>query len=257
MTHLRKIINETILRRWGMHIERSPTLTRGALLTDYYELILDYEVRLKREAFFCLQIGANDGVSRGDDLIGYVRDYGIRGVMVEPQPAIFETLRANYREFPTITVVNKALHETDRQVVLYMLDAAALRASGARLPRWARTSGIASFSRAHVERHVRRLGVGTEAIIVEARVPCVTLDELIAEHRITTVDLLKIDTEGYDYNILRMLDLARVQPRLIRFEHAHMRRRDYDEVIERLSRHQYQFICGKTNTAAVRVHRSS
>jgi hypothetical protein len=35
-----------------------------------------------------------------------------------------------------------------------------------------------------------------------------------------------------------------------------MRRHEYDEVIERLSRHGYQFICGKTNTAAVRVRRS-
>jgi FkbM family methyltransferase len=256
MTHLRKIINERILRRWGMHIERSPTLTRGELLTDCYELILDYEVRLKRDDFVCLQIGANDGVSRDDDLIGYVRDYGIRGVMVEPQPTIFETLRANYVAFPSITVVNKALHETDKQMVLYMLDVDALRRSGARLPRWAGTSGIASFSREHVEQHVRRLGVGTEAVIVEARVPCTTLDELIAEHHITTIDLLKIDTEGYDYNVLRMLDLTRVQPGLVRFEHAHMRRHEYDEVIERLSRHGYQFICGKTNTAAVRVRRS-
>lgn len=195
--HLPEIINRRILNKRGMHLQyASPVaLSRGGLLTSYYQIILDYEVRLKKHDFFYLQVGANDGVSRSDDLINYVRGYGIRGVMVEPQQDVFRKLQANYSPFPQITMVNKALHETDKEVVLYSLDVEKLRTTGISLPTWARTNGIASFSREHLAKHVKELGLNEAAMITGTVVSCTTLDELIAEHGITTIDLLKVDTE--------------------------------------------------------------
>jgi hypothetical protein len=36
------------------------------------------------------------------------------------------------------------------------------------------------------------------------------------------VDLLAIDTEGYDWEILRTIDLARWHPRVLIYEHYHL-----------------------------------
>jgi hypothetical protein len=41
-------------------------------------------------------------------------------------------------------------------------------------------------------------------------VPTVTLDTLLAEHRVETVDLLKFDIEGAEFGALRTADLSRV-----------------------------------------------
>ena len=50
------------------------------------------------------------------------------------------------------------------------------------------------------------------------RVSCVTLDQLLDAQGIVELDLLQIDAEGYDYEILKTLDLSRVRPRFINYE---------------------------------------
>jgi len=49
-------------------------------------------------------------------------------------------------------------------------------------------------------------------------VTCITFDMLLARHGLTRVDLLQIDAEGYDYEILRTIDFARVRPAVINYE---------------------------------------
>jgi FkbM family methyltransferase len=49
-------------------------------------------------------------------------------------------------------------------------------------------------------------------------VPRATLDDVLEEHRVTTIDFLKIDVEGGEADVLAGIDLTRWQPRVIVIE---------------------------------------
>jgi hypothetical protein len=51
-------------------------------------------------------------------------------------------------------------------------------------------------------------------------VQCISLNSLLKEHQVTKVDLLQIDTEGYDLEIILNLDFKVIKPKIIHFEHG-------------------------------------
>jgi FkbM family methyltransferase len=52
------------------------------------------------------------------------------------------------------------------------------------------------------------------------RVPCVTLEDFLARRGISAVDLLKIDAEGYDFEVLESLNFHSVKPELVLIEYG-------------------------------------
>lgn len=62
-------------------------------------------------------------------------------------------------------------------------------------------------------------------------VPCVTLADFCAQQAIEVVDFLKIDAEGYDFDVLDSLDFQRVRPELVLVEYGtHFPRQSIAEV---------------------------
>jgi FkbM family methyltransferase len=52
------------------------------------------------------------------------------------------------------------------------------------------------------------------------RVPCVTLEDFLTRREITVVDFLKIDAEGYDFDVLESLNFHSVKPELVMLEYG-------------------------------------
>lgn len=50
-----------------------------------------------------------------------------------------------------------------------------------------------------------------EPYIIEAKLKCLTLDEIFQQNRVKQLDLVHIDVEGYDYEVLKQLDLKRTR----------------------------------------------
>ncbi len=195
----------------------------------------DFEAILYRrlgdpEDFFFVQIGANDGVSF-DPINAFVTRHRVPGIVVEPVPELYTSLQRTYADLPRVGCVNVAIHRTAESADLYRVAANALG-----LPRdaW----GMASFDRSRLA----VLGVRDEDIIKE-RVPCMSLSALFRKYGVQDLDLLVVDAEGYDYEILAMLDLDEIKPGIIRFEHG--RRADeasftrLREILLRLYDHGY------------------
>ncbi len=68
----------------------------------------------------------------------------------------------------------------------------------------------------------------TEAII---KVPCVRLADFYDEHGVAFVDFLKIDAEGYDFDVLDSHDFNSRQPRLVLVEYGtHFPRQSLDSI---------------------------
>jgi len=169
-----------------------------------------------------VQIGANDGV-RFDDLYPIVTNGPFRGIVVEPLPDQFQRLQVNYAGHPQIVPINIAVHEHERALLLYRVSAQALP----RYPGWA--DGIASFDREHLIRH------GVESHDIEAvEVQCEPLMSLLRRTDMLDVDLLQIDTEGYDAAIVGMIDFELSRPQLIKFEHKNVDARTYGDTLRRL-----------------------
>ena len=75
------------------------------------------------------------------------------------------------------------------------------------------------------------------------KVVCKTLDELLATHNMSNVELLITDREGYDYEILSNVDFAKYRPAYIHFEHGLssgvMSWEKYKQLIRRLAQYGY------------------
>lgn len=167
------------------------------------------------EAFF-VEIGANDG-DQHDHLRPILARSRWRGIMVEPVPYVFARLAENYRAHPQVILENAAIADRDGMLPFYHL-AEVDAAERARLPRW--YDGIGSFSREAVLGHCD-LVPDLESRLVETQVPCLSFDSLCAKHSVERVDLLLLDTEGYDHVILEHIDWQRHRPRMVVYEHYH------------------------------------
>jgi FkbM family methyltransferase len=164
-----------------------------------------------------VEIGSNDG-EQHDHLRPFILAHSWSGVMVEPVPYVFERLRQNYRGVAGVALENAAIGDRDGDLPFYYLVDAPEQERRA-LPDW--YDGIGSFSRAAVMSHAPQIPDIAERV-VEARVPTLTFESLCLRHGIESVDLLVIDTEGYDYEILKSIDLERWQPQLVLYEHFHL-----------------------------------
>lgn len=238
-----------MLSRWGLVVERSTpaVLNSKARLIVDFDFLIRCEIARREGAFSFAVVGANDGVSRPDDIIAYVRQFDATGVMVEPQLDVFKNLERNYSDHPGVILLNKAIHHERTTMILYRFNTEMLP-DRSDLPLWATTNGMASFNRRHVLDHAKKLRLDAD-VIQELVVECISVDDLLT-HCDRSPVLLKIDVEGYDYEILDALNLNRFHPSIIRFENLHMTEQQYRSILDKLSVVGYQFLAKRTDTTA-------
>jgi len=186
-----------------------------------------------------IQVGANDGV-KFDQLYDFVTQRNCAGIVIEPLRCYFDKLRENYAAHPEITPLNVAVHRELKQVPIYHVDPRFLD----RLPEWAQ--GIGSFDRAHLE----RFDLPPEAILAET-VECCSLMEIIRAYQFEELHLLQIDVEGYDAEVVRMIDFSTVRPRLIKYEAQNLGQFEQRGLKQLLRRLGYRVFRQKNDTIAI------
>jgi len=67
------------------------------------------------------------------------------------------------------------------------------------------------------------------------------------------IDLLHIDTEGYDYEILKQFDFVRNQPGMVIFEHSHLSDADYSSATAMLISFGYRTTKLSSDTIALLI----
>lgn len=206
--------------------------TRYQLKAEFNPLEQLFYKRLHPDFFF-VQIGANDGVSF-DPIYNLVTRENVHGIALEPVVTIYEKLKENYSGYPNIIPVNKAIHKSEKEMVLYRVNP-----DNNQYPDW--TIGTASFDKGHHD-----LSKISNDDITEEKVKCISLDDLISEYKINHIDLLQIDTEGYDYEIIKMIDFNKMAPAIISFEHGFsagiMNKEKLFEIQEILLGHKYNLV---------------
>ncbi|MBI2382592.1 MAG: FkbM family methyltransferase [Gammaproteobacteria bacterium] len=164
---------------------------------------------------FFIQIGSNDGKQQ-DPLCQAIHQWQWSGIMIEPVPYVFPRLKQNYGMYPSIALENLAIADHDGTMPLYHL---AQAEPGPGLPVW--YDALGSFSKEVILKHVSYIP-DIEQRIVCSHVPCLTFSSLCEKHGVRKVDLIHLDTEGYDFEILKRIDFSRYRPRLLIYEHHHL-----------------------------------
>ena len=170
-----------------------------------------------------VEIGANDG-EQHDHLRPLILSRAWSGVMVEPVPYVFERLRGNYGHLERVALENVAIAERDGRFPFYY-PAPVEDTAREGLPDW--YDGIGSFSRDEVLSHAREIPDIDERLMC-TEVPCLSFESLCERHDIDHLDLLVVDTEGYDWEIIKTIDFSARAPRLVVYEHFHLRPAERD-----------------------------
>lgn len=207
-----------------------------------FYLRLAGDPRLCRPLRF-VQIGANDGIV-DDPIREFIVRYQWRGIAIEPIPEIFAALKPAYAGYPQVIPVNCAVsYGGDPALKLFFVKETALQ----RFPGFA--AMISSSDREHLIRHLPSI---TADDIGEIAVPCRTVEALVEDHKLGGVDFLHLDVEGHEANILNNIDLERLKPEFIFFEHRHLSEEHAAQIEDKLRRHGYVLERFPADTLAVR-----
>jgi FkbM family methyltransferase len=179
------------------------------------DTVLDHLQRA--DDFFFIQIGANDGIVH-DPLYRYVLENRWNGVLVEPVQYYFDLLKQNYAGASQLQFENVAISDVDGYREFFRI-----REDLDFLPQW--TKGLGSFDRAVLMKH-RWVIPNIQRYIVQERVECLSFASLLKRHGVDKIDLLMIDTEGYDFEIIKQIDFDGFRPGVIIYEHKHFARSD-------------------------------
>ena len=160
----------------------------------------------RRRGIF-IEAGAHDGLSQSNTY-WLERMRGWKGLLVEPVPSMAALCRKNR---PRAKVVNAALVATPE---IKSIKIAAVGLYGYVTGSFA--------SQEHEAEHRRRgaltAGLSSAASVEDIEVRARTLESILDEVNLGSVDLFSLDVEGYEINVLRGMNMARYKPRYLLVE---------------------------------------
>lgn len=248
--------------RWVFNLSASENTLFSAYYKYYYKPdpgslseFLDNFSRENKPVTF-LQIGANDGFIQ-DHLHKFIKRDNWRGIMVEPQPDVYNNFLVKlHRRRPEIITINAALDRHDGTRPLYRLSVSN--------ERWA--TGLSSFNRdilvkkvndGSMMKHVRRqritLPENREEIIIPVEVPTISPETLLEKFEGKEFSLLAVDTEGFDFEVIKMLNLDRISPEVIIYEEVLFDRDTVASCREYLKKHGYEIRTFRKDVLAVKM----
>jgi FkbM family methyltransferase len=192
---------------------------------------------------FFIQVGSNDGVT-GDPLHSLVRKYRWSGILIEPVGYIFERLVANYQGQPGLVFENVAVSGRNETRDFFRLP----QIDDPDLPVW--YDHLGSFRPEVIKKHARKIP-HVEMSLLKERVVCVTLETLLRKHHVKKIDLVHVDTEGYDFEVIKQIDFQRYRPAVLLYEHKHLQA-DEQACASCLEQQGYELIVEEGDTLAVR-----
>ena len=187
-------------------------------ISDLSQLQKDILKNIKsKDSVFFVQVGSNDGI-HGDPLHDIiVMNNNWKGIFIEPVGFLFERLKNNYGKSDRFIFENTAVAPSMGVVEFFYVSEEAKRELGDALPDWCDQLG--SFDKNHILKH---LDGRLEPYILSEKINALTLQYLFDKHKVTKIDLIHIDTEGYDYKVLSSIDFSIYKPSVILYEHIHL-----------------------------------
>lgn len=187
----------------------------------------------RRKDLFFVEIGAHDGVE-SDFLYPYIVKNKWHGILVEPVKHLYDRLRLNYKDQAGLSFENVAISDKEETRDFYRLkddlDA---------MPSW--YDQLGSFRIDVLLKH-KDVIPGIENHVLVEKVRCTTLEHLLDKNKAKTVDLIKMDVEGYDFEIIKTIDFKKIRPSVLIYEWKHLSNVDLKACRSLLRRNGYYCI---------------
>jgi FkbM family methyltransferase len=234
----------TLAHKLGYQISRYvPPDKRSEALS--FQHVLEVYLVNNPQAVFC-EIGANDGIT-SDPIYLLVKQYNLRGVVIEPQPDVFERLKQNYAN-TAVECIAMAVADKPEEKILYVA-----KESLKNQDNYKQLTGIASFKKEVILKTIKNKlppKANPADCVEEKVVKADTVENILTSRNIKSIDILQIDTEGYDFEIIKGLNFDVYRPSIINFESYHLSAADYAACLELLARHGYKYFVHGMDTCA-------
>jgi FkbM family methyltransferase len=167
--------------------------------------VLDFHIIMTKVYF---QIGTNNGNDRFRDLV--LQNKPDLVILVEPNLNLLDEIKRNYNFTKNVYIYNNAVYYTnDEDITLYIPSKNGV---------WgARADNGLVYGDGHFSL-VPMNDWGDKNDMVKISTKSITFDEICRRHNITNIEYLQIDTEGFDSEIIKMIDLTKYNIAQIRFE---------------------------------------
>ena len=199
-----------------------------------------------REDAMVVQIGSNDG-KQGDPLYKVLKTKPFwRALFVEPVPYLYRRLKLNYSSSERYQFACTAINNGETATFYHVDPIANEKLSGLPLC----YDQLGSFDRNHILKHLDGI---LEPFIIETEIEGMSLTDLFTQYNVDDVTVLHIDTEGYDWEVLKQLDLNRFHPLVILYEHRHLTEHDKDAAV-RFLQDRYCLYCLGSDILALSKH---
>lgn len=196
-----------------------------------------FDKALGKQGAFLVQIGSNDGKT-GDPFNQLLnKNTGWKALFVEPVPYLFQRLRNNYPDTARFSFANNAINDGSA-ITFYWLDPR-VKDEFDDLPFW--YDQLGSFDENHI---INELGERMRPFILSQKLEGLSLPALLERHAVRQLDMLHIDTEGYDWKILSQLDLQQHQPKFVLYESNHLTKEELHASYDFLKDHYELFEAG-------------
>lgn len=173
----------------SMHKSEAARLQYFISYAQNYEDVMLYRALGNVERGFYIDVGAQDPET--DSVTRAFYERGWRGINIEPVQHWFERLQ---EQRPHDINLQVAASDHPGELKLYESDDSGLSTSDDGFAADAKANGWA---------------------LREATVPCVTLEQICAEHGVATVHFLKVDCEGAEEQALRGMPFDRIRPWIV------------------------------------------
>ena len=154
------------------------------------------------------QIGTNNGNDQFRSLV--LKHMPDCIILVEPNENLIHEIKQNYSGIQNVYIYNNAIYyNNDEMLELYI--PAKNGIMGTRADNNI-TYGDGHFSLLPMN------DWGSKSDMVKIQTKSITFDKICSIHGITNIEYLQIDTEGFDTEIIKMIDLSKYKINRIRFE---------------------------------------
>ena len=211
-----------------------PNITFNNFVTFHYLLkTFNYLNKIK----FFVQVGAHDGIMH-DPLYPFLSTNKWNGILIEPQENMFKKLQNRYRNRTNLLFYPFAVHPNLSRVKLYII----------KNPLNYSQTGWATILS-------NRLSNNNKTKLDTKEVKAMPLMDIIEKSKFKIIDLLQIDTEGFDYEVLKMFNFQVFKPVLVQFEYIHLSKNDYENSINLLFSNGYTTIKKKNDIIAIKKNK--
>jgi FkbM family methyltransferase len=242
---MREFIKKFLKEVFGIKVTKLSSVRSIPVATvDNIEIVVKFYQLMKKQITL-MQVGACDGET-SDSINKYIKAGDINAYLVEPSTVNFNKLENFYQQRPAnVTLINAAIATSDGKQSFYTIkDEGRWRDNG-----WARQ--LASFYKAHLTKH----GI-LDNEIQEEQVDCFTVASVLKKNQINHLDILVVDTEGFDGEIVKMTLDQNVLPTFIAFENVQLvkayRQKELVELYRKIADKGYVWTHDRINTLAVR-----